>query len=319
MLILNPLYDWAFKYLLDNNDLAKKFLSAMLKIDIIHLETRNIELPYLKEGNPFVSRFDFKAIIQSAKDTQEVLIEIQKYRNPDPINRFRMYLGESYGKAETYRDQQGNEKTEHLPLIAMYILGYCPQEFDRPYIISRSKVYDGLSEEEINLQSPIIKLLTHTSYYITSTPPANYKWGNSKQEAIIRLFQQKYRKEAKNTIYELKEDPKDELAREIAKYLNRGTLQEEVVKQLRAEEEYYESIVDLEFALEREKQQKEEERRQKEEAKKREEEERRQKEEAKKREEEAKRKLAQKMKRYGESIEDIMRETGLTKEEIDRL
>ena len=40
---------------------------------------------------------------------------------------------------------------------------------------------------------------------------------------------------------------------------------------------------------------------------------------AKKREEETKRKLAQKMKKYGESIEDIMRETGLSKDEIEKL
>jgi hypothetical protein len=31
MRIINPLYDWAFKYLLDNNELAKKFIFAILK------------------------------------------------------------------------------------------------------------------------------------------------------------------------------------------------------------------------------------------------------------------------------------------------
>jgi predicted transposase/invertase (TIGR01784 family) len=56
----------------------------------------------------------------------------------------------------------------------------------------------------------------------------------------------------------------------------------------------------------------EEERRQKEEAKQREEEERRQKEEAM-------RKLAAKMKKYGEPIDDIIRETGLTKPQIEKL
>ncbi len=41
--------------------------------------------------------------------------------------------------------------------------------------------------------------------------------------------------------------------------------------------------------------------------------------EAKVREKEAKQKLAKKMIKYGESIEDIMKETGLTEDEIKKL
>ena len=70
----------------------------------------------------------------------------------------------------------------------------------------------------------------------------------------------------------------------------------------------------------------EEERRQKEAAKIREEEERRQKEAAEIREEEERRqkeeakvKLAKKMLKYGESIADIMSETGLSETEIRKL
>ncbi len=55
------------------------------------------------------------------------------------------------------------------------------------------------------------------------------------------------------------------------------------------------------------------------EAKAREEEERRQKEEAKAREKEANQKLAKKMIKYGETIEDIIVETGLSKDEVKKL
>ncbi len=47
MRILNPLYDWAFKYLMDNNEIAKKFLSILLKKNVIHLENAK----YLKSLN----------------------------------------------------------------------------------------------------------------------------------------------------------------------------------------------------------------------------------------------------------------------------
>ena len=294
MLILNPLYDWAFKYLLDNNELAKKFISAILKQNITHLETRNIELPLLKEGNPFYTRFDFKAIIETNGKTEEALIELQKYRNPDPIKRFRTYLGESYMKEETYKDARGNSKKTALPLIPVYILGYCPVEFKVPYIIARNKIHDGVDETELAIESKIINLLTHSSFFLTATPPEGYKWRGSRQEAIIRLFRQKLKKEESNTMYDLEEEPKDELAKEIAAYLNRGTQDEEIVKQLQAEEEYYESMSDLEFALE----------------------------ESKKREEEARQKNIDSAKEFlklGLPVEKIMQLTGLSKEEIDVL
>jgi len=63
----------------------------------------------------------------------------------------------------------------------------------------------------------------------------------------------------------------------------------------------------------------EEERKQKEEAKKLEEEERKQKEEALIKESEATQKLVRKMLKYGESVEEIMIETGLGRNEIERI
>ncbi len=333
MKILNPLYDWAFKYLLDNNDLAKKFISAILKQNITHLETRNIELPLLKEGNPFYTRFDFKAIIESNGKNEEVLIELQKYRNPDPINRFRTYLGESYMKEESYKDADGNPQKKSLPLIAIYILGYCPPEFKIPYVIVRNKIYDGVDESEIELESETVKQLTHSAYFLITTPPPEYKWRGSRQEALIRLFRQKLGKEASNTVYELEEEPKDEVAKEIASYLHRGTQEEKIIKQLKAEEEYYESMAEMEIALEevkkekeqveKEKEQVEKEKEQAEKEKEKVEKEKEQaekeKEQAKEREKHAMLKLAAKMKKYGEPIEEIIKETGLSKETIEKL
>ncbi len=249
MLILNPLYDWTFKYLLDNNDIAKKFLSVILKRDIIHLETRNTELPLLKEGNPFLSRFDFKAIIQDKIETQEVLIEIQKYKHPNPISRFRTYLAESYLKQETYKDTYGENRTESLPIIAIYILGYCPEEFKVPFIIVKNKIFDGINETELEIESLTVKQLTHTIIFMITTPPAEYKWRNSRQEALIRLFRQKLPKEATNTTYNFDEEPNDEITKEIVNYLSKGAQDEKIIKQLKAEEEYIEAIGDLENSL----------------------------------------------------------------------
>jgi len=322
MKILNPLYDWAFKYLLDNNDLAKKFLSAILKQHVIHLETRNIELPLLKEGNPFYTRFDFKAIIETNGKTKEVLIELQKYRSTDPIPRFRTYLGESYMKEETYKDSEGKAQKTALPIIAIYILGYCPPEFNIPYVIVRNKIYNGVNEKELNQESKTVNLLTHSAYFLITTPPKDYEWQGSRQEAIIRLFRQKLKKGKSNTVYELEKQPKDEIAKELVDYLNRGTQEEKIIKQLQAEEEYYESLAELEIALNESKQKEEEERKEKEEAVKQAEAERKQKEEAQKREKEARQKNIESAKEFlklGLAIDKIAELTGLSRDDIEKL
>jgi len=326
MLILNPLYDWAFKYLLDNNDLARKFVSAILCRNVTHLETRNIELPLLKDGNPFYTRFDFKAIVEADGRTEEVLIELQKYRSPDPVGRFRTYLGESYMKEEAYTEPDGTRKRTSLPLIAVYILGYSPAEFRVPHVVARPVLYDGIDGSVLEMESRTVGLLTHTSHFLLAVPPAGYVWRGSRQEAVLRLFRQKLDSEESNTIYELEEDPQDEVARELAAYLNLGTRQEDIVRRLKAEEEYYASVVELEAALEESKRREEEERRQREEserreaeASRREAEERRQREESERREADSRRRMvevARMLKGMGVSPEEISRTTGLAPEEL---
>ncbi len=117
----------------------------------------------------------------------------------------------------------------------------------------------------------------------------------------------------------MEEEPNDAIAKEIVSYLHRGTENEEIVKQLKAEEEYYKSLQEMEFDLEQE-------RKEKEEALKKAEQERKEKEEAlKKAEQERKEKremaikTAKVMKDNGIDIETIMAVTKLSREEIEKL
>ena len=247
MKILNPLYDWAFKYLMDNNAVAKNFLSIVLKKEVIHLENRNIEVPLLKDGVPFLTRFDFKAVIQTEPDKLEtVLIEIQKYKGDNPVERFRKYLGENYMREESFKDDQGNRQTKALPIISVYILGYCPPEFKIPYIIVKNEPYNGITEEKIELESEYVKLLTHSAYFLIATPPDHYQWGNSKQEALIRLFRQKTSVQDDNTIYEIEAEEVPEDLQALTKHLHKGTQEDFIIKQLELEEEYYSDMKKLE-------------------------------------------------------------------------
>ncbi len=79
MLIANPIYDVVFKYLMDDNKVAKLIISCIIEEEIEELEFRPTE----KTGNPFkeqytVYRLDPTAKIRIPDGYKLVLIELQK-------------------------------------------------------------------------------------------------------------------------------------------------------------------------------------------------------------------------------------------------
>ena len=98
MKIINPLYDKAFKYLMENNKLAKKVLSVILDVEVteVTLIKQETILPDERRGLTLF-RLDFKAIIKEDDGrSKTVLIELQKSKYPTDIQRFRNYLGANY-------------------------------------------------------------------------------------------------------------------------------------------------------------------------------------------------------------------------------
>jgi hypothetical protein len=186
-------------------------------------------------------------------------------------------------------------------------LGYDLAEIPYLAIEVNNKIVDKRTKEEIKIESEFIEQLNHKSHIIqVRRLPENLK---TKLEKFLVFFNQAWISQ-EDYILDLQNIP-EEYA-EIAKYLQQPLTDEEFVNNLKAEEEWEYNFTTIERKLYLAEQQKEEERRQKEE-------ERRQKEEERRQKEETKLKLAQKMKKYGESIEDIMRETGLSKDEIEKL
>ncbi len=126
MKILNPLYDNAFKYLMEDNNIAKTVLSIILDTDIISLQAKPQET-VLHNG---LFRFDYKAVIKEENgDSKTILVEVQKYNSPDPIKRFRDYLGVNYSTTETIQTADG-EVEASLPLVTIYILGFNVTDVD---------------------------------------------------------------------------------------------------------------------------------------------------------------------------------------------
>ena len=126
MKIINPLYDKAFKYLMEHEKYAKKVLSIILDTEIedLTLSQQETVAPDEKRGLTLF-RLDFKAVIKKRDGTKhKVLIELQKSKFSTDIRRFRAYLGASYldkGPAKVaedhvkYVNSQEREKAGFIP------------------------------------------------------------------------------------------------------------------------------------------------------------------------------------------------------------
>ena len=290
MKIANPIYDLAFKYMMENERIAKLVLSTILEQEIISVKlgTQEVVVPNLKfqdsdddeNPNPFkVFRFDFKAEIRNTDGKrQTVLIEIQKAETGTEIKRFRTYLGQNYQRGSEEIDEKGEKVTRFYPIVTIYILGYRLPRLPYLGISIERRLIDMATGREIEQSSEFIDKLNHLSYIlqVTELPPHR----KTRLEKFMTLFNQAWIAES-DYILDLQEVPEE--FREIAEYLRSALADDEIRANLQGEEEVKDFQTRLKNAEAREEANlklKEEERKQKEEERKQKEEERRQKEEA---------------------------------------
>ena len=79
--VANPIYDSVFKFLMEDERIAKTVLSALLKKEVVSVEMRRHEHPNITRDNISMFRIDFAArVMQDDGSTRLVLIELQKDR-----------------------------------------------------------------------------------------------------------------------------------------------------------------------------------------------------------------------------------------------
>jgi hypothetical protein len=312
MKIINPIYDQAFKYMMDNEVIAKKVLSIILGQQVLSIQSKPQETKTIdKKRDIPLSRFDFKAIIHNEQgEEMNVLIELQKSNKPDPIMRFRRYLGKNYIRRETFINPRGIEETRVLPIITIYLLGYKLAEYDTPAILVNNVVTDTVNNRQINLKNEFVQLLTHPSYIlqIERLKPVR----RTKIEKFLAIFDQG-KKTDEDFILDIEETEDEEDLKEIKQYLNRATQDEEMIRMLELEEDIDQEFGKLETELELARQREEEERKQKEKAQQRE-------KEAQQREKEARQTISnmvRKLHANGVPVSEIAAITGRAEQEIN--
>ncbi len=199
MLIANPIYDVVFKYMMDDNKVAKLFLGAILGIEITELECKPQEITTLfpkseddsLERKNFVQvlRLDFKATVSYPDGTKRlVLIELQKAKMDTDAMRFRRYLGTQY--ADPKNAIPVNNKEKPLPIITIYFLGYTLKNIENiPVVRVKRQYLDNYSGEEILVKEDFIEELSHDMLLI-QLPLIKYR-KRDKLEQILSIFEER--------------------------------------------------------------------------------------------------------------------------------
>lgn len=320
MKIINPLYDKAFKYLMENTKYARKVLSVIMDVEVeeVSLGQQETTFPDLKRSLTLF-RLDFKAVIKEADGSRKtVLIELQKSKYATDIQRFRNYLGANYmarQKDLSSVKEPPPEYSSGYPIITIYILGYNLDDLPYMAVTVNREIIDSVSKEKIEVRSFFIDHLTHQSHIIQVRRLPERR--RTRLENFLMLFNQAWCTE-ENYIIDLQEIP--EGFADMAEYLQRPLMDETFRRTLEAEEEidtifdaqeakYLKKIAEAEAREKKARKSEKLERKQKET-------ERRQKETERRQKESLALKLATYMKQRGADIEDIIKQTGLAAETI---
>ena len=252
MLIANPIYDVVFKYLMEDLDIAKEIIGAIIDKEIISLTLRpqeksleySVEKSQEDKNKPKDSvynymrlyRIDFNAVIKDKEgEYQNVIIEIQKSPIKSALMRFRNYLAEKYKQEEIILSEQGKEIKKPLPIITIYFLGFELENTLLPEVIEISRNYKNiLTGEIINSKDEFIECLTHNSFIIQI--PKLHPTMKTKLEKILSIFDQS-EKTDRNFVINYEYEPEDEIMEKIVRRLLKAASDPKVRDEIELEEE----------------------------------------------------------------------------------
>jgi hypothetical protein len=237
MKIANSIYDVVFKYLMEDYDIAKDILSAILNEEIISIEFMPQEATKFTEEGVKSTRFDFKCVVRNRKgELRTVIMEIQKARTDKQIFRFRGYLGNTYMKKVRVISEAGKKEEVSIPITSIYFLGDNLQQATIP-ILKIDRVYtDLLTGEVLNFKEPFIELLSH-DLYVIQIKRLN-KMIKTDLEKMLDVFNQEKYQTDDNHILEYTGDTSDPRVERIVNRLNTATLDYDLLDQMIMEDAY---------------------------------------------------------------------------------
>jgi len=237
--IANPIYDVVFKYLLDDEKVARLLLSALLGKEVLELQFRPTEVHHeavKPDGTQLlVLRMDFAATLRLEDGSSKlVLIEIQKARTAGDVQRFRRYLGSNYANPENVCvDADG--KQQALPIVTIYFLGEGLECVDVPVLKINRHYLDVATGDEVRITDPFVEALTHDCIVVQINRLKNRR--RTELERLLEVFDQGRTARSDPHLLDILEENFPEHYREILRRLMRAGAEQEVRDKMDVEDD----------------------------------------------------------------------------------
>jgi hypothetical protein len=241
-LIANPLYDVVFRYMMEDNKVAKLFLSAIIGEEIEELIFKPTEYSRkIEDRDITVTRMDFSAKIRLENgDYRLILIELQKSKYFFQIMRFRRYLGKQYQNPENFYTVAEREEKYGLPIYPIYILGEAFTEEKIPVIQVRRDYIDASTQEKILEKYPFIEALTHDATVIQI--PYLKENRRTVLEQFLEIFDQTKKSDETGHFLEINEEDYPERYHEIIRRLRKAIANPQIESDMDFEDDVFEAF-----------------------------------------------------------------------------
>lgn len=248
--VANPIYDSVFKYLMEDERIARTVLSALLKKEVVEVQIRRNEYTNGYRDNISMFRIDFGARIREKDGSLRlILIELQKTWLETETLRFRQYLGAQYANPENMVHEE--ERAPYgLPMVAVYILGHKVGNINVPvlYVNHKSYDYDGHEVTE-GLPDPFVDSLIHDSIIVQI--PLLHGQINNRLEKVLSVFDQTNKEKDNRQMVELDEGNYQDDAdmQYILRQLALASTDTQIRQDMNAEDVYIQPLEDRDTAI----------------------------------------------------------------------
>jgi hypothetical protein len=233
------MYDVVFKRLMENERVARFFLSTMLNQNVVDVLFHPQEFTYKKDPPQdekvlcvSIFRVDFVATILSDNgERKKVLVEVQKSNEEDDVLRFRKYLARQYAKVDII-----NGERFILPITTIYLLGFKLEGINTPCAKVERSYIDMVSGKRIEAKNYFMEQLTHDSY-VVQTEFISDRF-QTRLDQLLSIFEQKnYFSDNIKYLKFYNYDPEDNEIRAITDILQKIGANKEDRERLEIEEE----------------------------------------------------------------------------------
>jgi len=233
MYIANPIYDVVFKYMMEDNKVAKLLLSAIIgeKIEQLDFSFQSYTADYTSDLT--VMHFDFAAKIATPEGYKTVAIELQKAKLPSDIMRFRRYLGQQYQNQENTSDEAQQKARQ---IYCIYFMNYELDISDSPVLEVNHYVKDVVTGEQFSTRNEFIESTQHRSWIVQIKHLKNRR--RTDLERLLALFDQSNRTAEDKHVLNIKESELPEQYRVLCRRLQQANATPEIRRKMFLEDTY---------------------------------------------------------------------------------